>query len=479
MQSKPQVLSSVQKATEAIGCSSFKSTVYDSMYDYLDNENEAPELNEFSAALSEKIDALASSQKINNPEAVAKLKKNISDLYKVLIEKAAELKQTKTSKEHLQTIIEMEMGDVSTAANIELNQVSAKAFSKVDQAVQELDVQCGQSSPAAADEEEQPASGGSSAGVVDGQVDSAAAVATKSILKGSRNVLVTAYQSCAVLEIPEMTAATPNVTGIQRYGTHADGIGGLRRVASLSSVQNTHPYIKVAGGAQSGCFNVRSNPLIYDYGGSASVTNNVIDFSKNAGSGTSALGVDCSAYVSAAIAAGGLRYKPGVNNKAIYIRQNSSKFINAASSGFTCFKNVTVTPSSTIQPGDILGVVGHVLIVDKVGADPFGIKRLKSINDCNSINSSSNFDFIVSQSSPSKGGVGLNRYQARDYLKESPKMLTAFVGVAKAACKAYFGGISVATPSSSYGIIRHKGTAECLSPKIKMANQSCVSQCIQ
>jgi hypothetical protein len=479
MQSKPQVLSSVQKATEAIGCSSFKSNVYDSMYDYLDNENEAPQLNDFSAALSEKIDALAISQKIDNPQAVAQLKQNITDLYKVLIEKASELKQTKTSKEHLQTIIEMEMGDVSTTENVQLNQVSAKAFSKVDQAVQQLDVQCGQSSPTAGEEIEEPSSGGSTGGTVDDGVDSAGTVATKSVLKGSRNVLVTAYQSCAVLEIPEMSASTPNVAGIERYGTHSDGVGGQRRVASLSSVQSTHPYIKVAGGAQSGCFNVRSNPLIYDYGGSASVANNIIDFSKNAGSGTSALGVDCSAYVSAAIAAGGLRYKPGVDNKAIYIRQNSSKFINATNSGFTCFKNVTVTPTSTIQPGDILGVNGHVVIVDKVGADPFGIKRLKSASDCNSITSSSNFDFVVSQSSPSKGGVGLNRYQAKDYLKESTKMMTAFVGVAKAACKAYFGGISVATPSSEYGILRHKGTTECMSPKIQMANQSCVSQCMQ
>lgn len=474
-----RIESSSQKAADAIGCSSFKSKVYDSMYDYLDNEQMAPSLVDFSTSLNEKIEAIATAQKIDNPEAVAKLKKNVSDLYQVLIEQAAELKQSKTAKEHLQTIIEMEMGDSSTPENIELNKVAAKSFSKVDQSVQELDVQCGQGATGNTDEPGDPS-------IVDQPVDNNSgtvsdaivSVAQKSVFAGSQNVLVTAYQSCSVLEIPDMSAATADVKGITRTGTHVDGVGGIRQISSVSSVQSTHPYIKVAGGAQAGCFNVRSNPLIYDYGGSASVTNNVIDFSKNAGSGSNVLGVDCSAYVSASIAAGGLRYKPGVENKAIYIRQTSSKFINAASSGFTCFNNAMMTPTKSILAGDIVGVSGHVVIIDKVGADPFGLKKLKSAADCNSM-SISNFDFTVSQSSPSKNGVGLNKYIAKDYLRESTKMTTAFLGFAKAACQAYFGGKNVATPSSSYGVLRHKGTAECLSPRIQMAYQSCVSQCLR
>ncbi|WP_409478126.1 hypothetical protein [Pseudobdellovibrio sp. HCB154] len=476
---------SSQKAAEAIGCDSFKSKVYDSMYDYLDNEQEAPQLSDFSTSLAEKIDQIALAQKIDNPEAVEKLKQNISDLYKVLIEKSAELKQTKTAKEHLQTIIEMEMEDVSTPENVQLNNVGAKAFAKVDQAVKALDVQCGAGSPTTGETEE-PGDpvvvdpGTSSPGTSDpGTItDAPAAVGQKSVLVGSHNVLATAYQSCAVLEIPEVSAATADVQGIERYATHSDGIGGVRRVSSLSSVQNTHPYIKVAGGAQAGCFNVRNNPLIYDYGGQAAISNNILDFTKNAGSGSSALGIDCSAYVSASIAAGGLRYKPGVENKAVYTRQNSSKFINAANSGFTCFSNATMQPTRSIQPGDIVGVSGHVVLVDKIGEDPFGLKRLKSATDCNSM-STTYFDFIVSQSSPSKNGIGLNRYVAKDYLRESSKMTTAFLGIAKAACQAYFGSKNVATPSSTYGILRHKGTAECLSPKIQMAYQSCVSTCMK
>lgn len=466
---------SSQKAAEAIGCESFKSKVYDSMYDYLDNEQAAPNLADFTASLNEKIDAIALAQKIDNPETIAQLKQNISDLYKLLIEKAAELKQTKTAKEHLQTIIEMEMEDQSTSENIQLNKQAAKQFAKIDASVKELDVQCGgEVTPSEPTEPSAPTP-------IEPEPSTPEApphISQKNVITGSNNVLATAYQSCRVLEIPEITAATDDVQGIERFGTHEDGVGGKRRISSLSQVQSSHPYIKVSGGAVNGCFNVYKNPLIYDYGGSAYISNNVIDFSKNSGSGTEALGIDCSAYVSAAIAAGGLRYKPGLENKAIYIRQNSTKFINAKSSGFTCFNNVTATPKTSILPGDIVGVRGHVVIVDKIGADPFGLKRLRSISDCSSI-STTYFDFSVSQSSPSKNGIGLNKYVAKDYLRESTKMTEAFVGIAKAACQAYFGSKNVATPSADYGALRHNGTSECLSPRIQMAYQSCVSQCMQ
>lgn len=46
---------------------------------------------------------------------------------------------------------------------------------------------------------------------------------------------------------------------------------------------------------------------------------------------------------------GGLRDKPGLDNKPIFIRQTSSKFIDAT------------------QSGDIIGVNGHVVAIDKIG----------------------------------------------------------------------------------------------------------------
>lgn len=465
MKAQSSIESSTQQAADAIGCANFKSLAYDSMYTYLDKETTAPSLEDFSASLNKKIDALVEQQKINQPEQVDELKRNMTSLYRLLIEEAAKLKQTKTAKEHLQTLIEMEMQDTSTDSNIRLNSMSAQQFAKVQATAQDLSVSC-----------QAPDSSLTQPG---NELGNPAPVNKTRMLAGSHNAFATAYQSCQTLQLPEVSAETPTVLGITRLAQgHPDGVGGRRVVSDVKKVQETHPYIKVAGGTQAGCFNVRGNPLIYDYGGSPGVNNNTINFFQDAGSGTQALGVDCSAYVSSAIAAAGLKYRPDVGTKAIYIRQTSSKFINAKTSGFTCFKNPEMTPVKSLVPGDIVGVNGHVVIVDRVGSDPFGLKKLNSISQCNSL-SVDQFDFSVSQSSPSKGGIGLNIYKAKDYLKESGKMSEAFIGLGKAACEAYFGQKTVATPSSSYGLLRHLGTPECISEKIQLANQSCVSQCLQ
>ncbi len=54
-----------------------------------------------------------------------------------------------------------------------------------------------------------------------------------------------------------------------------------------------------------------------------------------------------------------------------------------------------------MRAGDIVAVYGHVLLIDKVGADPFG-SRLSATkeSDCSEV-SSNNFDFVVAQSGSS------------------------------------------------------------------------------
>ncbi|MFN3698197.1 MAG: hypothetical protein ACK4VO_12235 [Pseudobdellovibrio sp.] len=472
------------QATQALGCSNFKSKVFDSMYDYLDGQKSSPSLEDFISALNSQIDQIAKDQNIQDTEKVSQLKEEMAKLYETLIDRSKKLKKVQTARQHLETIIELEMQDISTTENVKLNTELAQQFSKVESIAKSTDVQCSSNQPTAPDSSNQngqattPPSSGSDNAQLPPQTNPDVNKKNR-IIAGSKNVIATAYQSCQSLDIPEISAATPNVIGITKLkDKHQDGIGGKRIISDLKQVQNTHPYIKVAGGETNGCFNVRNNPLIYDYGGEPSVTSTTINFFKDSGTGTSVLGVDCSAYVSAAIGVAGLKYNPSVDNKPIFIRQNSSKFINANASGFKCFSNVIASPSESIRPGDIVGVRGHVVMIDKIGSDPFGLKKLKSANDCSNMKID-NFDFIVSQSSPSKNGIGINRYVVRDYLKETGpgKMQTAFIGIAQAACQAYFSQKNVPTPSQDYGIIRHKGTSECLTSQVQLANQSCVSQC--
>ena len=465
MKNNSMLSQSSQTATESVGCDNLQSKVFDSMYAYLDQEKSAPDLNQLKIELSEQIDLAFKNQKINDIEKIAEFKNEFYKIFEILIEDSKNNKNLKSSKEHLQTLIQLEMQDSSSTENIKLNSKLSNQFSKVSVLSNDLNIQCQKPTDSASLPEP----------TVPANVQSR-------MIAGQNNVFSTAYQSCQALQIPEVNASTPDVVGIRRIGTHPDGIGGLREVNDIGSVQSTHPYIRVAAGNQAGCFNVRSNPLIYDYGGEPSIANNTINFFKNVGTGSkTALGVDCSAYVSSAIAAAGFRYKPGVPNKAVYVRQSSEQFISAKNSGFTCFDNITATKTSSIKPGDIAGVRGHVVMVDKVGADPFGIKKLSNVSQCATIDIT-NFDFTISQSSPIRNGIGIDKMIAKDYLAEqtsTAKMRVMFTSMAKSACLAYFQNTAQKPVSSEWGIIRHNGKPECLAPRIQLANQSCVSQCQQ
>lgn len=452
-----QVIESVDTAVGSVGCENFQSKVFDSLYSYLEDQKSMPDEYEFVSGLNFRIDQLAVDQKINDQKAIKQLKDHFKAVYKSLISDVQSQKSVKNSRDHLQALIELEMGDQSSLQNQLMSQKAYNALKDVKVISKNLNINCEQPEPEPVDTPLR---------------------ATK-LNAGMDNVISTAYQSCKVLDLPALNKQTNQVQGItmQPYA-HPDGIGAKRYIASISDVQKTHPYIKVASSGTSSCYNVYGNPLIYDYGGEPSVNSskNSINLFKDAGTGTEVLGIDCSALVSAAIGAAGLKFNANVENKAIFIRQTSSKFINAEASNFTCFKNISVTPTESIKSGDIAAVKGHVVMIDYVGSDPFGLKLITTEQGCLSINSA-NFNFTVAQSSPSKGGVGINKFAAKDYLNESSKMKTLFINFAQAACHAKFTQQTVKPMNSEWGIIRHKGTVECLAPRIAISGQSCVQSC--
>lgn len=129
------------------------------------------------------------------------------------------------------------------------------------------------------------------------------------------------------------------------------------------------------------------------------------------------------------------------------------------------------------MPGDIIAINGHVNIIDAVGADPFGLNRATSVADCTTTRlTSSGFDFVIAQSSPSKGGIGINRYLAKDYLNESSTYKTGLTAYAVAACKAKFSA-SATVSSPNLSIVRHRRTAECKAEPLVSRNMECVDSC--
>lgn len=461
--SQPAIQTPAQTATESIGCESqIQSKAFDSAYTYLEKENQTTDISALKQMIFQKIDQQIENQKINNIALAEEFKNEYGKIFDILLVESRNLKTDVSASTLMQKVIELEMQDQS---NAELNSRLEQQFAKVKNLSRELKLAC----------KETPA-------------ETYAERAGTGMVIGMNNTIATAYQSCDALKVPAVTAGTPRVLGIKRITPdHPDGIGWRRVISDLKAVQQTHPYNRVAGNTtSSSCFNVYNNPLIYDYGGEPLFSNNTLSFFKNAGSGTSVLGIDCSSLVSSAAAAGGLRYKPGVGNKAVFVRQSSYKFMDPTASGFTCYKNVSVSKQTSLQPGDIAAVSGHILTVDTIGADPFGIKRLSSVSECSSLNTKY-FDFTIAQSSSSKNGMGIHKYLAKDYLNEVDpategsvrKMKTLFLAVGQAACKAYFQNTTSTPKSSAWGLIRHKGTSECLAPKMQIAGQSCVSSCLQ
>jgi hypothetical protein len=302
---------------------------------------------------------------------------------------------------------------------------------------------------------------------------------------GARKALGVAYQSCESLQLSPMDSLVPKISekGIVIVGKHSDGVGNRRVYGNLDELVSTDYYLNfLKYDPQSVCKNPLIKPLIYDYGGKpfvVSAESQQLDFFKNGGSGSQALGIDCSGYVFSSIVTAGLRIAPNKNAKAVQVEGiSASMYMNPQQNGLACFDKITLTENESIQAGDVVAVKGHVVMIDQVGADPFGLEHWKSVNDCILANMNvENFDFSVAQSSPSKNAIGINRYLAKDYLKESSSMSAGFREYAVQACKAHFLKKPISYAGSTSAIIRHRGTPECLGNPISLKGEECLKTC--
>jgi hypothetical protein len=304
-------------------------------------------------------------------------------------------------------------------------------------------------------------------------------------LMGAHKALGVAYRSCESMQLLPMDAVVPKISdkGIVIVGKHSDGVGNRRVYGSVDELVATDYYLNfLKYDPQSVCKNPLTKPLIYDYGGKpfvASAESAQLDFFKNGGSGSQALGIDCSGYVFSSLVTAGLKLSPNKNVKAVQVEGiSASMYMNPQQNGLACFDKITLTENESIKPGDVVAVKGHVVMIDQVGADPFGLELWKSENDCVLANMNvENFDFSVAQSSPSKNAIGINRYFAKDYLRESSSMSAGFREYAVQACKAHFLKKFIKFAGSTSAIIRHRGTAECMGDPILLNGEECLKTC--
>ncbi len=155
----------------------------------------------------------------------------------------------------------------------------------------------------------------------------------------------------------------------------------------------------------------------------------------------------------------------------------SSSYVEPQKNGLTCLNKIKVDANQSLLAGDIVAIRGHVFMIDSIGADPFGILKTKSLSDCDKMNAK-NFDFVVSQSSNSKNGIGINRYQANDFIPEKGEViLPGILKYATYACQAYYNKKSYTPSIGTLSVVRHNGTKECMATRVKLAREECISTC--
>ncbi len=298
--------------------------------------------------------------------------------------------------------------------------------------------------------------------------------ATQDSLTAAHYTMTTAYQSCKSIELDPINNNTDNVQGVEKSNS-IDGVGWGRKYTNIPLLLQTHFYHR-GQVYNDTCLDQSKKPLVYDYGGVPIIKSSTqLSLFENSGGG-SALGIDCSAFISTAVGVAGFRYSPSSQNKSVYTRFVSTDFIDPIKSGWSCYESVKIGSEQTIQSGDIAAVRGHVIMIDQLGIDPFGLNNIESVAECDLLNFK-NFNFSVIQSSPSKNSIGLNRYSSQDYLGESVKMKNLFINYGKAACRSKFDKLIRNPKTSEFGIIRHKKIAECQAPRIHLYNEVCADQC--
>jgi len=469
-----------QNSVQNIGCKTFQSEMWNSLYKIAEQGETFPEPESLHKALLE-----AGAQKGLKGSDFERFTEKFVETYKVTIDGIRAKLNPADPEAWKKALAEMEIGVRVTSVHAELADQIDSSLQKTDEAEEILDVQCenatgedaGRDPAGELDPVSNPTTGAT--GSLWAQIKASHGVE----VYGARKTVAVAYQSCDVMKLKPMDDDTISTKGISIVGDHPSG-GKKRSISNLSDLLKTNYYIKGQNLAKSSCFDIRKSPLIYDFGGKpASSTSKPLqlDMFKNGGSGTSALGIDCSAFVFSALAVGGLRLDPDpkkVMKASLVSGVGSGAFKEPQSNGLRCLEKIAVSKTKTILPGDIIAINGHVVMVDDVGADPFGLSRITAVGDCNSSKIlPKNFDFTISQSAPVKGGIGINRYLAKDYVPTSSTFSTGLTAYAVAACKAKFGG-SATISSSKLSVVRHKKTKDCVaSEPMTITNEACVDSC--
>lgn len=479
----------VDKVDEGLGCKSFEDRLWSAFTNHIELTGYPPTAAELETSMRKK---LSQSKRLSNLSE--KNQSQLIDLTKRLTNIVAKHNDSLTSKKSaaenlkqestlsgadrelwLERVAQLEIGDRTTAEKSADVDEARSVFSELNELAK--------------------ASGLIELGCTAPPIEPVATppIATSTLLEswrstkaapvyGGLKTVAVAYQSCEAGDHAPLGDETDAIDGIEIVGQHSSGTGFKREIKDLKRMIATHPYLRSYKRPLPSCHDILKAPPIYDYGGkpfTSTANEKLFDLFKSAGSGSKELGIDCSAFVFTAYAVSGLKFKRESSLKASLVRGvSSSMMADPQKNGLTCLEHVRFNKDAHLQAGDIIAIKGHVIMVEDVEKDPFGIGSIDNVSDCALKNMDvKDFRFTLLQSSPNKGGIGINRMRARDYLTNSSTMGAGLREHAVNACKARFSSSSVSSKSSKASIVRHSSLPQCRETALTLAKEECLSSC--
>jgi hypothetical protein len=457
-----------------VGCPAFTDSFYDSIYAGIGPDGRMPAPADYDGAVKK---VMSQNKKIVMSAAAKNvLASRLSDLYKTLTVDALAKIDHHNRGLVLAQLTAIELGDRTTQDKRDLQNQVQNEIQSVQSLAQGANADC-TGNPGGGSGGGGPGSG---TPPPSGSLLSNMQATLAPAVYGAWKTIATAYQSCSVLNLAPLTESIANAQGITVTGTN--GAGLMRTISSVSSLDSTDYYLEGHQAVGLSCFNVAANPLIYNYGGKPDVTSEAsprFDFFTNAGTGQNTLGVDCSGFIYSAYAAAGLKMKRESALKAIDVYGISSDMMfDPQSNGLTCLNPLSYSAPVPLQAGDLIVEQGHVVMIDHLGADPLGLNAITNAASCTPSNmNTANFNFAISQSSPVKSGIGIDRYNASDYFgHQNSTMQSGLQAYAASLCQVKF-GVAPQHTSSSVTIVRHASDSACLGAPVALKNQECLNSC--
>jgi hypothetical protein len=445
----------IQRAIENVSCPQGESYLFDVFYKNIESDEEFPTQDKIRDILSKSAEEVLGQEKSIEPFVES------FDQFIQLINKSF---PNSIPEEKIKWISRLEIGDRSDPEIERLSQKVLESISEIQKLREVFPRNCGgpiEQPPVPPAEQNQTLR------------------TSADLVSASQKIIITAYQSCqAVLKTP-LTTQTPNILGIIRSGIHPDGVGAQRSIANLQEVQRTHYYLQGTKTTPR-CFDTSPDPLIYDYGGKPFATSDDssdLDLFREAGSGTSVRGIDCSAFIFSSIARAGFKLNPDKKMRAILVNGvSSTMFVDPQRNGLTCFEPASLGFKQSLREGDIIAIPGHIVLVDQVGSDPLGLQKVTSSQDCQKL-SYKKFDFTISQSSSSKNGIGINRFKGRDYLQSTTTFRSAMEAAARQICEASIKKQQTQLTNGKIQISRISSNPRCQNTPIRLVAEECAQSC--